>query len=81
MGSNDHIHFEHYDNIQHLLAEGTLDKDSDAYGVARLTINLGFGALSKRHRYIYDSVIAPALQVLAQEQRINALCHNAPTGI
>jgi hypothetical protein len=73
----DQIYFEYYDDIQHLLAEGTLQKDSDAYSVARLTIDLGFGALSKRHRYIYDSVITPALAVLAREQGITPAA-NAP---
>lgn len=68
----DQIYLEYYDDIQHLLADGTLEKDSDAYGVARLTIDLGFGALSKRHRYIYDSVITPALAVLAREQGMSA---------
>ena len=72
MGRNDQIYFEHYDDIQHLLAEGTLDKGSDAYGVARLTIDLGFGALSKRQRYIYDTFIAPAIEGLVMQERRGA---------
>ncbi len=73
----DQIYLEYYDDIQHLLAEGTLQKDSDAYSVARLTIDLGFGALSKRHRYIYDSVITPALVALERERGITPAA-NAP---
>jgi hypothetical protein len=69
---NDQIYFEYYDDIQHLLGAGTLQKDSDAYSVARLTINLGFATHSRRHRYIYDSVITPALVALAREQAITA---------
>lgn len=48
MIANDHLGFENYDDIQHLLATGTLKKDTDAYDTARLTIELGYGALSKK---------------------------------
>ena len=79
MGCNDHIDFERYDDIQQLVAEGTLEKGTPAYVIARQTIDLGFATLSKRQHYIYDMVIAPALEALAQEQSINARCNNAPT--
>jgi hypothetical protein len=72
MVANDHRDFEDYDDIQHLLASGTLKKDSDAYDIARLTIQLGFGALSKKQRYIYAQVITPALEELAREQGAGA---------
>lgn len=72
MVANEPMDFEDYDDIQHLLATGTLKKDSDAYDTARLTIELGYGALSKKQRYIFAQVITPALEELAREQCIEA---------
>ena len=77
MGWKDQVYFEPCDDIQHLLARGRLEESSPAYGVARLTIQLGLGSLSKRQRYVYDQLIAPALEVLAHEEGINA-CYCAP---
>jgi hypothetical protein len=50
------------EDIQHLIALGTLKQGSAAYGIARQAIDLGFATLSNRQRYIYDQVIAPALK-------------------
>jgi hypothetical protein len=66
------LDFEPYDDIQHLLAEGTLKPDTPAYAVARQAISLGIGSLSKRQRYIFDALIAPALEALALEERRGA---------
>jgi hypothetical protein len=61
--------FEPCDDIQHLLAQGTLKPDTPAFAVARQAIALGIGSLSNRQRYIYDMLIAPALEELALEER------------
>jgi len=61
--------FEHYDDIQHLLADGALKQGSPAHAAARQAIALGVGSLSNRQRYVYDTVIAPALERLALEER------------
>jgi len=62
------LDFEPYDDIQHLLADGTLKHDNPAFAVARQAVNLGFGSLSNRQRHIYDTIIAPALAGLALEE-------------
>jgi hypothetical protein len=69
MGCSADIDFEHYDDLQHLIAEGILKEDSPAYAVAHLAIALGIGSLSNRQRWIYDALIAPALEALALEER------------
>jgi hypothetical protein len=56
-----------------ILAEGTLKPDTPAYTVARQAIALGIGSLSNRQRFIYDVVIAPALEGLAVEERRGAV--------
>jgi len=66
------LDFEPYDDIQHLLAHGTLKPDTPAYAVARQTISLGIGSLSNRQQHIYDGIIAPALEALAFEERRGA---------
>ena len=60
------------DDIQHLLAEGILKPHTPAYAVARQAIALGINSLSNRQRFIYDVVIAPALEGLAVEERRGA---------
>jgi len=69
MGCSGHCEFERYDDIQHLLAEGILKEDTPAHDVAELAITLGIGSLSTRQRYVYDVVIAPALEKLELEER------------
>ena len=63
------LDFEPYDDIQHLLADGTLKQGTPAYAIARQAIDLGIGSLSNRQRHIYDGIIAPALEGLALEER------------
>jgi hypothetical protein len=67
------LDFEPYDDIQHLIGEGTLKPDSPAFAVARQAIALGVGSLSNRQRHIYDTLIAPALAGLALEERRGSL--------
>jgi hypothetical protein len=50
------------EDVQQLMAQGTLQQGSVAYSIARQAIDLGFATLSDRQRFIYDQVIAPALK-------------------
>jgi hypothetical protein len=50
------------EDIQQLMAQGTLPQGIAAYGIARQAIDLGFATLSDRQRFILDQVIAPALK-------------------
>ena len=43
--------------------------DSPAFAIARQAIALGIGSLSNRQRDLYDTIIAPALEGLALEER------------
>jgi hypothetical protein len=67
------LDFESYDDIQHLLAEGTLKRESPAYLIARQAIAIGLASLSTRQRQIYNAIIAPALEGLALKERRGAL--------
>jgi len=66
------LDFKSYDDLQHLLADGTLKPDTPAFAVAHQAIALGIGSLSNRQRSIYDGLIAPALEGLALEERCAA---------
>ena len=67
------LDFESYDDIQHLLADGTLKHGSPAYLIARQAIAIGFASFSRRQRQIYDAIIAPALAGLALAEGRDAL--------
>ena len=41
---------EHYDDLQHLLANGFLEQSTFAHAVALQTINLGIGSLTDGQR-------------------------------
>ena len=47
------------EDIQRLMGQGTLQRGSPAYSIARQAIDLGFATLSVRQRYILDQVTAP----------------------
>jgi len=71
------LDFEPYDDIQHLIGDGTLKPDTPALAVARQVIALGFSTLSNRQRLIYDRIIAPALAGLAREEGQSTFSHAA----
>jgi hypothetical protein len=72
MGCGRDLDFGYYDDLQHLLANGTLKPNTAACAVARQAITLGIGSLSNRQRYLYETIIAPALEGLALEERRGA---------
>ena len=55
------LSLEHYDDLQHLLANGLLEQNTFARAVALQAINLGLGSLTDGQRNIYEAVITPAL--------------------
>jgi hypothetical protein len=65
------LDFESYDDLQHLLAEGTLKPGTLPYLIARQAISFGFTSLSTRQRHIYDAIIIPALDRLAMAEGRN----------
>ncbi len=60
------------EDVQHLMAQGTLPQGSAAYSIARQAIDLGFATLSERQRFILDQVIAPPLEGLVLDERRRA---------
>lgn len=51
--------------IEALVERGLLDKGAPAYGVALVAIARGYDGLTRAQRGLFDRVIAPALDVLA----------------
>ncbi len=62
MGHNDHIDFELYDAIEDLVAEGEIEENSKAHGIARQVIHQGYDSLSDAQKWIYDREVIPALK-------------------
>jgi len=62
MGHNDHIDLELHDDIEDLVAEGLLDAESDAYGVAQQVIHRGYDSLSEKQRAVWDLHVGPRLK-------------------
>jgi len=62
MGHNSHIDFELHERIEDLVASGLLDQESDAYRISQQVIDRGYTSLSEKQKYIYDSVVVPALK-------------------
>jgi hypothetical protein len=58
-----------YDAIEDLLAEGELEKDTPAYGIAQQVIHNGYNSLTPKQRTLYDAVVTPALKRRGEELR------------
>jgi hypothetical protein len=78
MGRNDHIDFELHDQIEDLVDEGIIENPSTPYGVAQQVINEGYESLSPRQRWVYDTVIGPALQERAKELEMMRIMNSNP---
>jgi hypothetical protein len=50
-----------------LIAEGMLEENSEAHGVARRVIQDGYGLLSITLQGLYDAAVTPALRKRAKE--------------
>ena len=60
------LDLEHCDDLQHLVANGVLERGTWARAVAIQTINFGLGSLTDSQRSVYEAVITPALEQLAK---------------
>ena len=68
------------EDVQQLMAQGTLQQGSATYSIARQAIDLGFATLSDRQRFIYEQVIAATLKSTPSfEFRCAAQSHPLPT--
>ena len=67
MGWNDHIDFELYDLIEDLVDEGYLEEGTSAYGIAQKVIHEGYESLSPKQRYVYNTIVVPALTERAED--------------
>ena len=61
------LDFDLHNAIQDLIAEGLLEENSEAHGVARIVIHDGYESLSPAQRTLYDAVVTPALKKRAEE--------------
>ena len=55
------------DDLQHLIVHGILKRGTWACAVAIQTINFGVASLTDTQRRVYDAVITPALERLAEQ--------------
>jgi hypothetical protein len=78
MGRNDHIDFELHDQIEDLVDEGIIEKGSTPYGVAQQVINEGYKSLSPKQRWVYDTVIGPALAERGEELEMIRIINSNP---
>jgi hypothetical protein len=62
-----------HDEIQDLVAEGMLDKNSPAYGIAQVVIDGRYGSLSGNQKAIYESHVMPPLTKLRQQRDIQRI--------
>ena len=48
-----------------------LDEKSAAYGIAMQVVYQGYGSLSPKQRYVYESEVVPLLQEQEKEEKLN----------
>ena len=61
------LDFDLHNAIQELIAEGLLEENSEAHGVARIVVHDGYGSLSPMQQALYDAAVTPALRKRADE--------------
>jgi hypothetical protein len=67
MSGYEDIDFELYEAIVDLVDEGYLEEGAPPYGIAQQVIHNGYESLSPKQRYIYDTVVVPALEKRGDE--------------
>jgi hypothetical protein len=55
-----------HDDVKDLIAEGLLERDSDAHGIARQVIARGPNSMTAAQRALFESVVSPALKTVAR---------------
>ena len=61
------LDFDLHNAIQDLIAEGLLEENGSAHGVARIVFHDGYDSLTPAQRILYDAEVIPALRKLAEE--------------
>jgi hypothetical protein len=77
MGWNDHVDWQLYEEIEDLVAEGRLEEEMPAYGVAQKVIHEGYDSLSPNQGWVFDTYVAPALERRKKELRLLEIANNA----
>lgn len=77
MSGYEYIDYELSDAIEDLVADGHFDEDSKEYGISQQVIRQGYDSLSPKQRYLYDSVVGPALSKRGEEIRIIQIMNSA----
>ena len=62
---------ELYLMIEDLVDEGELEKDTPAYGISQQVIHQGYDSLTPRQKSVYDKIVVPALERLAERYEAN----------
>jgi hypothetical protein len=73
MGSNDHIDLELYELVEDAADEGYLERETAAYGIAQKVIHEGYESLSQKQRYVYDTIVVPALEKRGEDLDIQRI--------
>ena len=73
MGWNDHIYMELYESIEAITDEGYIEKGTAAYGIAQQVIHSGYELLSPKQRYVYDTIVVPALEKRAEKLEVQRI--------
>jgi hypothetical protein len=63
--------------IEDLVAEGELEKGTPAHGIAQRVIHMGYDSLSPKQRWVYDTIVIPALDRREKELRLLEIANNA----
>jgi hypothetical protein len=77
MGWNDHVDWQFNEEIQDLVDNGELEEGTPAYGIAQRVIHQGYDSLSPKQRWVFDTILAPALERRKKELRLLEIVNNA----
>lgn len=66
-----------YEAVEDLIAEGVLQREDDACGVARQVIDRGYDSLTPKQRTLYDAVVIPALKRRGEELKVIQVMNSA----
>jgi hypothetical protein len=55
-----------------------LEKGTPEYGITQQVICQGYGSLTEKQRYIYDTKVAPLIKILLEEWEMNRIMNSNP---
>jgi hypothetical protein len=77
VGWHNHVDFELHEEIEDLVDEGELEQGTPAYGIAQQVIHRGLDSLSPKQRWVWDTIVAPALERREKELRLLEIVNSA----